>query len=154
MWAVPGIKKAIGDDFYATPFPKFDDQGKFVTFMGGWAEFVNAKGKHIDESKAFTKWLWIDNTEDQKDWALSYGFHIPPRLSVAKAAAPLQASPAKDITQYYYDYGRGEGPLMDSQMWTYFNNAVANIVKNGADPKAELDNAQKQCQAELDKVLA
>lgn len=154
MWAVPAIKKAIGDDFYAVPFPKFDDQGKPVTFMGGWAEFVNAKGKHVDESKAFTKWLWIDNTADQKDWALSYGFHIPCRMSVAKEAAPLQADPVKSIVQYYYDYGRGEGPLMDTAMWTAFNNAVSNIVKNGADAKSELDKAAKTCQTELDSILA
>ena len=154
LWAMPGIRKAINDDFYVTAFPKLDDQGSPATFLGGWSEFVNAKGKHIDESKAFTKWLWIDNTDAQKDWSLSYGFHVPPRMSAAASADPLKSGAAKEVMDIVNQYGKDAGPYMTNNMWTSFNNAVANIIKNGADPKTELDAAAQACQTELDKVLA
>lgn len=154
LWAMPGIRKAIQDDFYVVAWPKFDADGVPTTFLGGWSEFVNAKGKHIDESKAFTKWLWIDNTEDQKDWSLSYGFHIPARNSVAAAADPLKTGAAAEVTAFANQYANDAGPAMTNNMWTIFNDANANIVKNGADIKSTLDTAAAKCQTELDTVLA
>lgn len=154
LWAMPGVRKAIQDDFYVTPWPKFGDSGVPVTFLGGWSEFVNAKSKHVAEGKAFTKWLWIDNVEYQKDWALSYGFHIPPRNSTAAAAEPLKTGAAKEVADMCSKYGVDALPLMTTEMYTIFNGAVANIIKNGADPKAELDTAAAKAQAELDKVLS
>ncbi len=47
---------------------------------------VSAKAKDVEAAKAFVKWLWIDNTADQEDFNLSYGFHIPPRKSLAAKA--------------------------------------------------------------------
>ena len=32
------------------------------------------------------KWLWVDNTDAQMEFALDYGFHIPARTSLAEAA--------------------------------------------------------------------
>jgi hypothetical protein len=39
-------------------------------------------------------------------------------------------------------------------MATALNNAVSNIVKNGADAKAEVHNAAQQANAELQKILS
>ncbi len=38
-------------------------------------------------------------------------------------------------------------------MGTAFGDAVTNIVRNGADPVAELTNAEKLVQTELDRLL-
>lgn len=154
LWAMPGIRSAIQEDFYVVPFPKYDDQGTPTTFLGGWTEFVAAKGKNVDESKAFAKWLWIDNKKDQEDWSLSYGFHIPPRKSTAASADKLKTGQAKEAWDAVDKYGHTEGPYFTGAMFTLLGTAYANIIKNGADPKTELATAAKACQAELDKVLA
>jgi multiple sugar transport system substrate-binding protein len=154
LWAMPGIREAIQEDFYVVPFPKYDDQGTPSTFLGGWTTFVAAKGKHVDEAKAFAKWLWIDNVKDQQDWSLSYGFHIPPRKSAASTADKLKSGPAKDAWDAVDKYGHTEGPYWTGAMGTLLDTAKANIIKNGADPKTELATAAKGAQAELDKVLA
>jgi multiple sugar transport system substrate-binding protein len=154
LWAMPGIRKAIGEDFYVVPWPKMDDEGAPSTFLGGWTTFVAAKGKHVDEAKAFTKWLWIDNTADQQDWSLSYGFHIPPRKSAAGSAEKLKSGQAKEMWDAVDAYGHDEAPFWTGAMGTALSTAATNIIKNGADAKAELDTAAKTAQAELDKVLA
>lgn len=154
LWAMPGIRKVISEDFYVVPWPKLDDQGTPSTFLGGWTTFVAAKSKHVDEAAAFAKWLWIDNTKDQQDWSLSYGFHIPPRKSAAASADKLKSGQAKEMWDAVEKYGRDEAPFFTGAMWTALGNAAANIVKNGADAKTELDTAAKTCQEELDKALA
>lgn len=154
LWAMPGIKKAIGDDFDITPWPAFDANGTPVTFWGGWAEMVNGKSKHIPEAKAFVKWLWIDNTADQKDWALSYGFHVPPRISAAKSATPLQSGPAKEAADNLNKYGKLTPPEWDTAMGTALTDAVSNIVKNGKDAATEVAAAAKKCEEELTREMA
>lgn len=154
LWAMPGIRKEIGEDFYVVPWPKLDNEGTNATFLGGWTTFVAAKSKNVDEAKAFSKWLWIDNTKNQQDWSLSYGFHIPPRNSAAATADKLKTGQAKEMWDAVEKYGRDESPFFTGAMWTALDTAKANIVKNGADAKAELDAAAKICQEELDKVLS
>jgi len=154
LWAMPGIRKEIGEDFYVVPWPKLDDEGTPSTFLGGWTTFVNAKSKHLEESRQFSKWLWIDSAKNQQDWSLSYGFHIPPRKSSAAGAEKLKTGQAKEMWDAVEAYGRDESPFFTGAMWTALGNAAANVVKNGADAKAELDTAAATCQAELDKVLA
>ena len=87
LWAMPGIQKALGDDFGVVAWPAFSSSvGKPSTFPGGWGAMVSAKSKNVDAAKAYVKWLWIDNPKDQEDFNLSYGFHVPPRKSLAAKA--------------------------------------------------------------------
>ncbi len=152
LWAMPGIKKAIGDDFGIVPWPQPEaGKGTPATFAGGWSQFVNSKAKNVDEAKAFVKWLWIENKEAQKDWSLSYGFHVPPRKSAAAEAEPLKSGPAKEAVDILGKYGIPPNPLWTSAMNTALSDAVNNILKNGADPKTELDAAQAKVEAELGK---
>lgn len=153
LWAMPGITKALNDDFGIVPWPALDASGKPATFLGGWTAMVNGHSKHINEAKAFIKWLWIDNVKDQEDFNLSYGFHVPPRKSIAAKATKLQSGPAAQAVQFLTQYGHATSPLWDANMGTYLNDAVSNIVKNGADAKTEVHNAAQKCQAELQKLL-
>jgi len=154
LWAMPGVRKEIGEDFYVVPWPKLDGEGVPSTFLGGWTSFVSAKSKNVNEAKAFSKWLWIDNKKNQQDWSLSYGFHIPPRNSSAAEAEKLKTGQAKEAWDFVSQYGHDEAPLWTGAMGTLFTTAVNNIVKNGADPMTELNTAATKCQEELDKVLA
>jgi multiple sugar transport system substrate-binding protein len=153
LWAMPGVKAGIGDDFEVLPWPALDAQGKPATFWGGWSEMVNAKSKHIDEAKAFVKWLWIENTANQQDWSLSYGFHVPPRLSAAASAEPLKTGPAAEAVQNLYADGHILPPQWTGAMGNYLTDAVSNIVKSGADPASTVADAATKCDAELKQVL-
>ena len=154
LWAMPGIIAGLGDDFGVMPWPALDAEGTPATFWGGWAQLVNGKTQKMAESKKLASWLWLENTEIQQDWALSYGFHVPPRISAAAAAEPLKTGPASEAVTFLNDYGKVDPPQWTGPMGTALNLALTNIVKNGADPAAELATAAETAQAELDRVVA
>lgn len=154
LWAMPGIQAAIGDDFGVLPWPALDAEGTPATFWGGWNELVNGKTQYMEQSKQLAGWLWIENTDIQQDWSLSYGFHVPPRKSAAAAAEPLKSGPAAEAVTFLNDYGRIQPPQHTAAMNTIELDALTNIVKSGADAAAEVAAAAEKCQAELDQVLA
>lgn len=154
MWAMPAITRAIGDDYGVIPWPALDAQGTPATFWSGWAAMVNGHSKHIDEAKAFVKWLWINNVKDQQDWNLDYGFHIPPRKSVATVASKLKTGPAAQAVQYANQYGHTNSPFWDNAMSSALTTALSNIVKNGADAATVVHTAAQQCKTELTKLLS
>jgi multiple sugar transport system substrate-binding protein len=153
LWAYPKIRATLGDDVGALPWPALDRQGVPATFLGGWCEMVNAQGAHVDEAKKYVKWLWIDNTKDQLDWCLSYGFHVPPRISAASVASALKAPTAAAAARNLVLYGHALPPQWNSAMNTTLTDAVSNIVKQGASPEVELAAAAKQCRRALARML-
>ena len=153
LWAMPGIREGVGDDFGVVPWPAFDAQGRPATFWAGWNEMVNGKSRNIDAGKQLARWLWIDNTEIQKDWALSYGFHVPPRQSAAATAEPLKEGPAAEAVTILNQHGRIMPPQWTESMNTTLTTALSNIVKNGADPAAEVAAAAQRCQDELNQLV-
>ena len=153
LWAMPAITDALADDFGVVPWPALDAQGTPATFLGGWSEMVNGKSQHIDAAKQFVKWLWIDQVELQTDWNLSYGFHVPPRLSVAAAAEPLKSGPPAEAVKILTDYARDLSPVFTPGMNTALNDALTNIVKNGAPADQEVATATQTLQEELTRLL-
>ncbi|GAA3123467.1 multiple sugar transport system substrate-binding protein [Kribbella aluminosa] len=153
MWAVPGMQKALGDDLGVIPFPALDASNKPAVYSGGWTQFVSAKSPNVDAAKKFVKWLWIDQAADQEDWSLSYGFHIPPRKSVAAKAAKLQSGVAADTVKLTQDYGHTDDPAWTPKMGTAFGDMLTNIIKKGADPAAEIANAEKTVNDELKRLF-
>ncbi|WP_051704083.1 ABC transporter substrate-binding protein [Glycomyces sp. NRRL B-16210] len=152
LWALPQIVEAHGDDLAVMPFPGFGG-GTPTVFNGGWATFVNARSPHVEEAKAFAKWLWIDHEEFIQDWCLSYGFHIPPRKSMAADADALTTGPAATAVQISQDHGWGEDPNWTPVMETAVDDMMTHIVLEGADPEAEFDTAVGTIQAELDSIF-
>lgn len=159
LWAYPAIHDALKDDFGVMPWPEMktsvsDAKPTPVTFWGGWGELANAQSKHLDEAKALIKWLWIDNTKIQIEWATAYGFHVPPRLSVAKQADKIKSGLPNQIVQDMYQYGVILPPTWDAAMGTILTTAFSNIVKLGRDAKTEVANAAKAADAELKSELS
>ncbi|SDK80390.1 multiple sugar transport system substrate-binding protein [Glycomyces sambucus] len=152
LWALPQIIDTYGDDIAVMPFPGFAG-GAQTVYNGGWSTFVNAKSEHVDEAKAFAKWLWIDNEEYIQDWCLSYGFHIPPRKSMAANADALAEGPAATAVQISQDYGWGDDPNWTPTMETAVDDMMTHIVLEGADPSAEFDTAAQTIQTELDSIF-
>ncbi|RRR98581.1 ABC transporter substrate-binding protein [Glycomyces terrestris] len=152
LWALPQIIETYGDDIAVMPLPGFDG-GAPTVYNGGWSTFVNAKSEHVDEAKAFAKWLWIDNEEYIQDWCLSYGFHIPPRKSMAANADALAEGPAATAVQISQEYGWGDNPNWTPTMETAVDDMMNRIVLEGADPSAEFDTAAQTIQSELDTIF-
>ncbi|GAA2741136.1 sugar ABC transporter substrate-binding protein [Kitasatospora cinereorecta] len=151
LWAMPAIKTALGDDFGVLPWPAFKAGGSPVLRVGGWTACVNAKGKHVDAAKKFVQWLWVDQTDLQKDWSESYGFHVPPRASVAAAADKLAQGAAKETVELAAKYGKHNPNTWDSEVSTPFSAAAKKIVSGQGDAAQLLSDAAKQAQTALDK---
>ena len=155
MWAFPAIRKALGDDVGGMAWPALDHDraSRPVTFLGGWSQMINSRSPHIEEAKKFVRWLWIDNLQLQQDWNLSYGFHVPPRLSVAKNATPLRAAVPSLALKNVQKHGRFTPPAWNSAMGTALGDAITNIVKNGSPAMAQIEAAAFKCERELKRLL-
>lgn len=87
----------------------------------------------------------------QKDWCVSYGFHVPSRKSVAAQTTQLSSGPAKDAVDLSQQYGHSFPATWNKAMTTAFIQSATKIGKGNGDAATELANAAKTCQAELDK---
>ncbi|MFE2535167.1 ABC transporter substrate-binding protein [Streptomyces sp. NPDC059371] len=153
MWAMPQMQKVLGDDIGVFPFPKVTDSGKPSVYNGGWSMFVNAKSKNVDLAKEYVKWLWIDQKKYQEDWSLSYGFHIPPRTSLAASATKLKSGlPAKGV-ELFGQYGHFDNIGWTQSMITALEDVFANCVRKNGDPEAALDEADVTVNRELKKLF-
>jgi multiple sugar transport system substrate-binding protein len=153
MWAMPAMQKALGDDLGIFPFPKVGAAGKPAVYNGGWSMFVNAKSKRAEEAKEYVKWLWIDQKEYQEDWALSYGFHIPPRTSIAESAEKLKSGLPAEGVKLFTDYGHFDNIGWTQAMIKATEDVFADSVRKDGDPEASLDKCDKVVNAELKKLF-
>jgi multiple sugar transport system substrate-binding protein len=154
LWTFPLIQKAFPDDFGVLPWPKLNDAGKASVPVGAYGSAVNAKSKNVDAAKKFVKWLWVDQTDKQLDWAQSYGFHIPARKSLAAQADKLKSGPAADAVRFVNENGHAQTPLLwTPKASTAYSDALNRIIKNGADPAAEIKTVKTVVDAELKRVM-
>ncbi|MEV7187629.1 extracellular solute-binding protein [Kitasatospora sp. NPDC093102] len=151
LWAMPAVQAALGDDFGVLPWPAFKPGGSPVLRVGGWTACVNAKGKHVDAAKKYVQWLWIQQTDLQKDFAEAYGFHIPPRKSVAASADKLSQGAAKQTVELAADYGRRFPATWNTAVSTAFTSAATKALNGQGEVAALLRDAAGQAQSEIDK---
>ncbi|MFB7514553.1 ABC transporter substrate-binding protein [Streptomyces sp. NPDC056144] len=154
LWAMPAIESALGDDFGILPWPAFKAGGTPVLRVGGWTSCVNAKGKNVDAAKQFVKWLWIDQKKLQQDWSEGYGFHVPPRTSVAATATKLGKGTAKEAVELAAKYGRSNPNTWDNASGAPFGGAVSKFVTGQGDAAKLLAEAAEQAQLAVDKQLS
>ncbi|WBB60575.1 sugar ABC transporter substrate-binding protein [Streptomyces sp. WMMC500] len=152
LWAMPAVQEALGDDFGVVPWPAYDGSGTPVARLGGWTQAVNAKSKHVEEAKTYLRWLWIKQTDIQIDWAVKYGFHVPPQTKVAARTPELSKGAAKEAAEISTEYGKSFPTVWTQAMQAGFIGAAADIAK-GADPAKALRDAQNDAQNDLDKQL-
>ncbi|MFC8128296.1 ABC transporter substrate-binding protein [Streptomyces sp. NPDC057302] len=152
LWALPTVQKELGDDFGVLPFPKDGAAGKPAVPVGAYAAAVSTRSRHQPAGKDFLKWLWIDSTDRQEDFALSYGFHIPARVSLAKKAEKLRKGAAADAVRYTTDHGHAEPLLWTPASRSAYQDALSRIIKDGANPESELKKVVRTVSAELGRV--
>lgn len=153
MWAMPAMQQALGDDIGIVPWPRSSDQGKPSLMIDGWSMFVSAKAKDKDLAKEYVKWLWIDQTDLQEDWALSYGFHIPPRKSLAAKADKLKSGIAAEGVQLAEKYGRFGNPNWTQAMINSLEKVIADCVRSDMNPEAALDTCDRRVERELKSLF-
>ncbi|MCX5081580.1 ABC transporter substrate-binding protein [Streptomyces sp. NPDC001940] len=151
LWALPTVQKELGDDFGVLPFPK-DGAGEPSVPVGAYGAAVSTRGKHQQAAKDYLKWLWIDRTEYQEDFALAYGFHIPARISLAKKAGKLRKGAAADAVRFTTDHGYAQPLRWTPAGRTAYQDALSRIIKDGASPDGELRKVVRKVSAELDRV--
>ncbi|MFE2986340.1 ABC transporter substrate-binding protein [Streptomyces sp. NPDC059262] len=151
LWALPTVQKELGDDFGVLPFPK-DGAGEPSVPVGAYGAAVSTRGKHQQAAKDYLKWLWIDRTDHQEDFALSYGFHIPARMSLAKKAGKLRKGAAADAVRFTTDHGYAQPLRWTPASQTAYQDALSRIIKDGASPDSELRKVVRKVSAELDRV--
>jgi multiple sugar transport system substrate-binding protein len=152
LWALPQVQKALGDDFGVLPFPRDGAHGKPTVPVGAYGSAVSARSKHQDAAKAFVKWLWVDKTDYQEDFALSYGFHIPARISLARKAAKLKTGAAADAVRFTTDHGYAQPLLWTVAAQNAYKDALSRVIKDGANPASQLRSVVSATDAELRRV--
>jgi multiple sugar transport system substrate-binding protein len=152
LWMMPAVKKAFGGDFVVGPWPSMGSSGRPSTSYTGWWECVNARSRHVREAKAFVKSLWIDDTKDQSDFNLAYGFHVPPETSVRSRSTQLQSGEAARAVKIGTTYGFVQSPYYTSAVAQPLTDAALNVIKKGADARTAVHDAATRAQQELDKI--
>ncbi|QCX76465.1 putative ABC transporter-binding protein precursor [Streptomyces sp. YIM 121038] len=152
LWALPAVQKALGDDFGVLAFPADGPDGRPAVPVGAYGAAVSARTRHKDAAKDYLKWLWVDKTAYQRDFALSYGFHIPARLSLAKKADALAEGPAADAVRFSTENGHAEPLLWTPASRVAYQDALSRVIKSGANPESELRSVVRKVSAELSRV--
>lgn len=157
LWTFPDIVKGLGDDFGVLPWPKLGkaQEGKPSVPVGAYGSCVSAKSKNVDAAKAFVKWLWVDQTAHQLDFATAYGFHIPSRTSLIPEAATLKSGAAAEAAKIATDNGHAQTPIL----WTpkcsaAFGDMMTRVVKDGAVIADEVAKLKPIVDAEIKRVTA
>ncbi|MEU0839379.1 sugar ABC transporter substrate-binding protein [Streptomyces sp. NPDC005962] len=152
LWALPQVKTALGDDFGVLPFPQEGAHGKPAVPVGAYGAAVSARSEHKELAKAFVKWLWVEKTEYQEDFALTYGFHIPARISLAQKAAKLRQGAAGEAVRFATEHGHAEPLLWTPASKVAYQDALSRVIKGGANPESELRAVVRKTAAELRRV--
>lgn len=154
LWALGDVKKKWGDDFGVLPFPAFGDKGRQAVVFGAYGSCVAAKGasKDVEGAKKFDKWLWVDQTDKQVDFANSYGTHIPSQTSLVSKASQISSGPGKEAAGFVDKMGHASDLLWTSTIGDAYNAALTNVIKKGANAKKEFASVQKTAQNELKRI--
>ncbi|MGW2776152.1 ABC transporter substrate-binding protein [Streptomyces olivaceoviridis] len=152
LWALPRVREELGDDFGVLPFPRDGSQGRPSVPVGAYGAAVSARSRHKELAEQYVKWLWVERTDYQEDFALSYGFHIPARISLAEKATALRDGPAADAVRFTTDHGYAQPLLWTPASQTAYQDALSRIIKDGAGPERELRAVVRKVSAELDRV--
>ncbi len=126
LWAMPGIRQQIEEDFNVSQFPPIDignGAATPATFWGGWVQFVNGGG-------STWKSLWPLSTGSGSRTRTGRTSGPQPTASTcrrARALPPqnthLSEGNAKIALDGLYAYGRANGPFWTGSMGTAITDA-------------------------------
>ncbi|WP_344158087.1 sugar ABC transporter substrate-binding protein [Kribbella yunnanensis] len=154
LWTLPAIEKAFKDDYGVLPWPKLNaTTGAPSVPVGAYGSCVSSKSKNVEAAKKFVKWLWVDQTDKQLDFAQAYGFHIPARKSLVEKAEKLKSGPAAEAAKFVNENGHAQTPILWSpKSGTAYSDALNRIIRSGSDPATEIKAVKSVVDAELKRI--
>jgi multiple sugar transport system substrate-binding protein len=152
LWTLPDVEEAFGDDFDVLPFPAIGSNGRQAVPFGAYASAVAAKGTNPDAAKAFVKWLWVDQENDQVDFANSYGTHIPAKPALVAKTTKIASGPGAAAAKFVDELGHAPDKLWTSAISQAMVGAVTNVVTKNADPKSEIGKVATKAKSEIKRV--
>ena len=155
-WAI-GRYDANPDLHYAVaPVPYFAD-GKPVTPTGSWALSINPNSEHIDAARKFAEFVSLN--PEGAFLSVSANPLPPVNAEAFKTYAERMASmtpkigPAIDIITYEtQNTAVGRPRTVGFVTFETVMNKAFSDIRNGADSKATLDDAQSQLQRQLARI--
>ncbi|MGL4831202.1 MAG: ABC transporter substrate-binding protein [Propionibacteriaceae bacterium] len=153
LWSMTDVQKALGDDFGVVAFPAIGSAGKQAVPFGAFGSCISAKSTNIDAAKDFVKWLWIEQTDRQVEFANNFGTHVPSQPALASRCTKLASGPGATAAKLLADQGVAASDLMwTSAMADTYTAALTNIVVKGADAKTEIAAVSAKAKAELKRL--
>ncbi|HEX2857966.1 MAG TPA: extracellular solute-binding protein [Propionibacteriaceae bacterium] len=152
LWSMPDVQKAFGNDFGVLAFPAMGSSGRPAVPFGAYSSCVAAKSKNVDAAKAFVKWLWVDQTADQVDFANSYGTHIPSQVALVPQCTKIAQGPGKDAADMVAKEGFASDIMWTGPIGDAFNSAMTNVIVKGADPASEFKPVGDKAVSELKRI--
>jgi multiple sugar transport system substrate-binding protein len=150
LWNLPKISKALGNDVGVLPFPAMDAHAKPSVPIGAYSAMVNARSSNVDAAKEFIKWLWVDKTDYQLEFATGFGAHLPARTSLSKKPSNLTSSIGLRVVEFVADGGKIASPASwSARSNTALSDAVARIAREGANPTSETRKALEVAKTEI-----
>ena len=152
--ALPAITRVWGGDVAVAAFPPLDGQGRPSVPITTFAAMVDAKSPNLDAAKAFVRWLWVDRTDYQAEFALDYGLHLPARTSVAEKATALASGPRAEALPLSRRYAMpATPPDWTPKMGAAYADALTNVIRGGAKPGPQLDKVKATVTSELARLF-
>jgi multiple sugar transport system substrate-binding protein len=141
FWAISQLKNNFKDvDVGIVPLPVAPG-GEPVTVYGGWTQMINSQGEHVEQAKAFTKWLWVQDEQFPENWACRKGSKFSPRTEVNEGCGDVSSEePYSVFTDEILPTARAEprypdAPLdldahryWDGEEWVADESAAATVV--------------------------
>lgn len=150
FWAIAALNANFKDlDYGIVPLPVAPG-GKPVTVYGGWTQMINSQGKHADQAKAFTKWLWIQDKQFPENWACRKGSKFSPRTAVNDACGDVfDKEPYSAFTDQILPTARAE-PRYPDQVVKAVGDGLQATMFSGASG----EEAANQAADAVDKYLS
>ena len=152
LWSLPDVQTALADDFGVIPFPAIGSSGRQAVPFGAFAATVTAKGKDPEASKAFVKWLWIDQEDFQVDFSNSYGTHIPAKPALVPKADKIASGAGAEAAKFVDELGHAPDKLWTNAISQAMVAAVTNVATKKADPQAEVKKVAAVATKEIARV--
>lgn len=148
-WNLGGFEKFSDLDFGVAPHPYFQG-GKAITPTGSWHVGINPRTAHMEEAKAFVKWL---TTKDAMDLWFNLRQYPPALKEIwTERAATTFVDPAWTIVQHELAKTATPRPATPGyrEFEDFFKTALQDI-QTGADVKQSLKKAAQSIDREMRK---
>ena len=148
-WNLVGFEKFEDLDFGVAPPPYFA-AGKPVTSTGSWHVGINPRTAHMEESKAFVKWL---STRDAMDLWFNLRKYPPALKEIwEERATTTFVDPAWEIVRYELANTATPRPATPGyREYEDFLKTAMQDIQTGADVKESLSRAAQNIDREMRK---